>query len=450
MALSLSRSAPAYASVQWKRAVFPVGLLLLCGLSLHRYFHGSSALLLAGCAAVAFTAQKRRPVRKNRFAIAVLMTVGLTWLVPVNTLLYFAFALTLFYWIEVYYAAIHFLGLVALLISSPAFQSFSGVFSFPLRMQLTRMVAVLFSLAGSGIKFNGNVLSFGGNEFSVDPACAGLHMFSLSLLLGIGLLGALQHKAGTQLRWQMILLYLACLCLLNFFSNVLRIVLLVQFAVLPDNVLHDAIGLACLLLYVCLPAGYIAKAFVSKAAHKGTTASYSTQAASASTLWLLLAALSITAQRVATVDTYASFEAAYAKKVDGFASSVQAPGIVKLQSEKALVYVKFLRGFYDTEHNPTMCWRGSGYVFKEAARQSIAGTEVYTARLQKAGNVLYTAWWYGNGESATASQQEWRWAMLRRGEAYAVINVTASTESRLENEVKRILQEQILSPLFTK
>lgn len=406
-------------------------------------------MLLAGCAAVAFTAQKKRPVRKSRFAIAALVMAGLAWLVPVNTSLYFAFALASFYWVEVYCATVHFLGLVALLVSSPAFRSLSGVFSFPLRMQLTRMAAALFSLAGSDIKFNGNVLSLRGNEFSVDPACAGLHMFSLSLLLGICLLGALQRKTGKQLRWQMILLYLACLCLLNFLANVLRIVLLVQFAVMPDNVLHDAIGLACLLLYVCLPACFIAKALVSKAAGKGATVAYPTQAAPASMLWLLLAALSVTAQRVATADTYAPFEAAYAKKVDGFASSVQAPGIVKLQNEKALVYVKFLRGFYDTEHNPTMCWRGSGYVFKETARQSIGGTEVYTARLQKAGNVLYTAWWYGNGESATASQ-EWRWNMLRRGEAYAVINVTASTEASLATEVKRILQEQILLPLFTK
>jgi exosortase N len=228
---------------------------------------------------------------------------------------------------------------------------------------------------------------------------------------------------------------------------VLRIVLLVQFAVPPEAVMHDAIGLACLLLYVCVPACYLAKFFVARAtAH--AAAQTTAQQPKAVVQWALLAALLMLGQRVKTVDTYATFADNYAAKITGYKSSVYSPGILKLENNSALVYVKFIRGFYDTEHNPTLCWKGSGYEFSNVKKQTLANKEVYTAMLCRGQEKLHTAWWYGNAKTATTSQWAWRWDMLKGASEYAVINVTTSNETALAVEVKKVLHSQTLLPLL--
>lgn len=428
-------------------ALFPLCLLALGGFFLNSYLEGTTTVLLAGAAAIAATTTKGSARKRYRFSAAIML--ALTWLVPVSTLLYFAVGLLVFCWLEAQAFRIHFLGTVALLLSSPAFQYAAGAFSFPIRLQLTTLVGTIFSLFTKNIQLNGNLIFYEGREFAVDPACMGLHMLSLSLLLGIFLLGMLQKKAGKRISPAAALLFLVCLFLLNLAANVLRILLLVQFAVPPEASLHDVIGLLCLLLYVCVPACYLARFLVARASGNQAKEHHSSTPSSL-LLWLLLAGFTLAAQRVKTVDTYAKFNGNYTQPVPGFASAVYAPGIVKLHNEKALIYVKFIRGFYDTEHNPGLCWRGSGYAFSQTKKQVMAGQEVYTAMLCSNNEKLYTAWWYGNGRRATTSQWEWRWDMLKGSEGYAVVNVTAATETALKEEVKKVLYGQSLAPLLRR
>jgi exosortase N len=448
MLLKVTRQTSKIFSCKGSRFVFPCSLALVTIFFLNNYLQGTATVLLAGAAAVASTTKKARPVKRHRYAITALILAALTWLVPVSTLLYFAVTLTLFYWIELYYASVHFLGIVALFFSSPAFQYASGVFSFPIRLQLTKIVGSVFSMVTSGIKLNGNTIFYGDREFAVDPACMGLHMLSISMLLGIFLLGLLQKKAGKRVNWKAVVLYLACLFAFNLIANVLRIILLVQFAVLPEVAMHDIIGLLCLLLYVCLPACMLAKAIVSKEVVRQESNEASLKKPSLILQWMLIAALLFVAQRVATIDTYLQFNSKYTQVIRGYTSSVYAPGILKLKSEQSLLYVKFIRGFYDTEHNPSMCWKGSGWTFKDLKKQSIGGQEMYTAVLTKNEDKLYTAWWYGNSNDATTSQWQWRWNMLKGREGYAVVNVTAASEAALQAEVQKLLVAKTLASLF--
>ena len=427
--------------------LFPFCLLVPGGWLLHGYLKDNTAVLLTGLAAMA-TSTVKAPVRKKqRFAWAALVLLVFIWLVPVNTLLYFSVGFLLFYWMEVNGYRLGLLGILALFLSSPAFQYAAGAFSFPIRLQLTAVVGSLFSFFASAVQLKGNTIYYNGHEFAVDPACMGLHMLSLSLLLGIFLLGLLQKKEGKQVSATGGLLFIGCLFVLNLVANVFRILLLVQFAVAPQAAMHTIIGLFCLLLYVCVPACALAQALVLKAKphqleNKRTTANGGVFH------WLLLAALALVAQRINTADTFAKFKGNYTKPVAGYASSLSAPGIVKLQNEKALVYVKFIRGFYDTEHNPSMCWRGSGYAFNDIKQWPIAGNNVYTARLCNEKETLYTAWWFGNNHCTTTSQWDWRWEMLKGSASYAVINVTTATEQALLQEVTTILTNQTLSPLL--
>ncbi|HEY0040424.1 MAG TPA: exosortase N [Flavisolibacter sp.] len=433
------------------RVVFPLCLLFFCFYFLSDYLEGTTTALLAGYAAIAATTAKTQYRKLSRFVLVAPILLILTWLVPVKTLLYFALSTTFFCWIEMQQVRIHFLGVVALFFSSPAFQYAAGIFSFPIRLQLTKAVGAVFSLFASNLELKGNVILYEGHEFAVDPACMGLHMLSISLLLGIFLLGLLQRKAGKIVNWKIGILYLLCLFVLNLLANVLRIILLVQFAIPPEAIMHDVIGLACLVLYVCLPACYLAKLFVSKARVEITAVQQPDFKRHLPVFhWILLAGLLLVAHRVVSIDTYSKFSDKYTEAIAGYSSSVYAPGIVKLENAEALLYIKFIRGFYDTEHNPAMCWKGSGYVFKDIKTQVLEGKEVYTASLHKGNDKLYTSWWYGNADHVTTSQWEWRWNMVKSGQSYAVINVTAANEKTLRAEVKKLLSTKTLKPFFNK
>jgi exosortase N len=124
------------------------------------------------------------------------------------------------------------------------------------------------------------------------------------------------------------------------------------------------------------------------------------------------------------------------------------PGVVKLQSKDALIYIKYIRGFFDTEHNPMICWSGGGYQFKRVTRETIAGRKVYTATIFNGTDNLYTAWWYDNGVKHTTEQFEWRWDLVRGGKPYVLINIACSSREHLNNLIQTILQEQILGPFF--
>ncbi len=418
--------------------------------SLAAYLGSSATTLLVGFAAIASTIT-RQPARKPfRYAIATVALLVLTWLVPVNTLLYLALACGLLFWAERQAGAVHWLGAAALFISSPAFQYAAGIFSFPIRLQLAKLVASFFSLFSTNVRLKGNVILYQDREFAVDPACMGLHMLSLSLLLGILLAGLLQRKTGRTLSVKTSFVYLACLFLLNLVANVLRIVLLVHFSIPPLTLVHDVVGLLCLLVYVVIPACYLAKFLVKRSAPLPAQASFAKTKNLRFAALLLAAAMFTVTLKVRNTDTYSAFEKNYQQPVASYNSSVYAPGILKLENKTSLLYIKFIRGFYDTEHNPMICWKGSGYELQNVHTQRFAGAEVYMATLQREKEKLFTAWWYGNGRHHTTSQWDWRLRMLKGETGYAVQNVTAGDEKTLKEEVSQLLSAGVLLPLLSQ
>jgi exosortase N len=151
---------------------------------------------------------------------------------------------------------------------------------------------------------------------------------------------------------------------------------------------------------------------------------------------------------VAKADTYKNSYNSSVKQTADFLVTPYAPGILKLQNKQALVYIKYIRGFYDTDHNPMICWKGSGYVFEQIQKEKISNQEIYTGMLINGDEKLYSAWWYGNGLSSTVSQFKWRWDMLRGAEGYAVVNVTCASQEELDKQVKKVFQEKILNTFF--
>lgn len=431
-----------YLPLLWPLCWLAGGIYLLDG-----YVHWILPVFLAGLMAMSAVVLPFPPVRRSRYAWAAAAFALLCLLVPVKTFFYLALCFSVFYFLEASNRKIPFAGLCALVISSPVFTYGATAFSFPLRMHLAEWVGSWLRIGQPGTLVHGAVIEQQGYEFSVDPACMGLHMLSLSLLFGLILLGWLQRKTGRYLPFFPALFYLLLVFLLNLLANLLRMVLLVQFHLLPGNFLHDLVGLLCLFLYVILPAGWMIRKFMDRWGRPYQALPFAGISFNLP-LVLLSVALLVAALRLNRADSYDRFDQNAQRSVPGYRLSVFEPGIVKMENDRSLVYVKCLRGFYDTEHHPSMCWSGAGYDFSEVKTENIGGTEVFTARLQRNREKLYTAWWYEDGSSTTTSQWAWRRDQLLQGSQFVLVNLTASTESDRNREVTNFLSSKTASLLL--
>ena len=98
-----------------------------------------------------------------------------------------------------------------------------------------------------------------------------------------------------------------------------------------------------------------------------------------------------------------------------------------------ITYVKKQNPLSITNHNPLICWRGSGYQIHSEQITEVSFGKVYIATLQKDDQFLKTAWWYASKETHTLNELKWRKEMLTEGSNYYLINVTAPTRDQLIN-----------------
>lgn len=329
--------------------------------------------------------------------------------------------------------------LLLLLAASPVFKYIANTLSFPLRLQLTEWAVGILSGLQVQAQAAGNLILVNGQEFAVDPACAGLSMLSLALILAVFILFHLQRTQQKKWPVWMIGALLVLMLLLNLFANLLRILLLVWFSILPGNLMHDVIGLLCLGFYALLPFYLIAQKVQPMALPfpktKRNRISLRGSLLINYMLLLILCFSGYLAQQKKTLPTIYA-----ATQLSGFAQQPLPNGVTKYSSTDALVYVKPIKAFYSTEHHPLVCWQGSGYTFKRVQLHQLGDHTVYIGELQKGASILYTAWWMENGAHRTTDQWDWRWRMARGEANFKLINVTVAQKDQLKPTVMAITQ----------
>jgi exosortase N len=428
-----------------------VTYVLLTAQVLGHYLDFISLSFIAGSVTLVTTARKFTGKTSNRYVIACVCFLLLTWIMPVKTLFYFSIGFAVFFLVESLKFRLSFSSVIALLLMAPVSEYAANTFSFPVRLQLSSVAGEILSAISKGSHSAGNVIYHNGNEFSVDPACMGLNMLIASLLTGLMVLSFYEQQKQKQLKPVLIILFLMAVIMLNLFSNVSRIILLVLFSIPAENILHEITGLVCVIFYVMLPSAVIARKMITRYGRPYHD-TVQTDNNSANKMLHVIVCLGVctSALYVTRSDTYKQFGNLSMSKVNGYNVSVYAPGIAKLENKNALVYVKFIRGFYDSDHSPTICWKGSGYNFTHIRQQNISGCILYTAILQKGKDHLSTAWWYSNGSKHTSSAFSWRLDMMKGARNYAVVNVTASSESDLIKEVNHVIHDNSLNNLFSR
>lgn len=359
------------------------------------------------------------------------------------TFYFFAFLLTVWCGAQLVYGRISLYPLLLLLVASPLFQYVANIISFPLRLQLTNWAVAGLQVMGTEAEAAGNLILVNGEEFSVDPACAGLSMLSLTFILAVFLLARLQHTR--QLLWPLWLLgsLLGFMLVLNLASNLLRILLLVWFRVLPDNPMHDVLGLLCLVLYALIPFYLVAqllhRRFGKAIQTKEVQHVVSLRGSLLLNYLLLLMLVGTGAGIKSELKTTAL---AGIPQLTGFEQQQMPNGVTKYSNPETLVYLKPVQAFYSTEHHPLICWEGSGYRFRRVQQRQVGSRIIYTGELEKEQEKLYTAWWMDNGEHQTIAQWDWRWRMLKGEAGFKLVNVTVAEQEKLQEAVIALMALQ--------
>lgn len=320
------------------------------------------------------------------------------------------------------------------------------MFDFPVRLWLTGQTAALLSFGGIKAVAAGNLVQLANCDFSIDPACAGLNMLIISLVLSLFILMHFQRQTGRRLPF----IYLAGFFLatigLNIACNFFRILVLVGFKIMPGTFFHDFAGIVCLAIYVIVPLCAGVKPLLNRfgktmAAQQPEVKKRLNCVTHPAVHALFAAILLFIMLNVRDADTLAH----KGKSIDlpGFTKYEMTSGITRFYNKDALIYLK-PTVFYAPEHDPMICWTGSGYEFTTIQKEKIKGTEIYTGTLEKGRDKIYAAWWFDNGSIKTVNQLQWRWAAAKGQHPFCLVNVNAASKQSLRKQVEWVLGRGII------
>ena len=482
-------------SFNWRSIILFVVLGILFVITLREYVNWQSVNFIVGMLALPLIVQMKVGHRSHRYLLPAFVVSTIAIWLPVNPLLYFAFVFTGLFFVEQLWGRTNNLLCCLLLFLSPVFQYLLNTVSFPLRLKLTSIAGYFMQLVGMTNEVEGNIIVYNGTEFSVDPACMGLNMLLLSFILAVIILAHWERKSEAQFHGWVHIFVFAITILLNVTTNLFRILTMVQFHILPGDVMHEIVGILFFIFYVITPLFFIvralsksrfvmAKVFTSplptpiKYSHKQKSFNpshggdakrlydkyeypakfyaiakcfikrnkvvreYSHSVVSKSiqlSFIILLALLSFASYKNVTYKSH-PIEISSNITVNGFTSTVLPFGVTKLVSPETLVYIKPIPAFFNAEHSPTICWKGSGYNFEQVREETISGKMLYSGRLKKGNEELFTAWWYQFDNRYTINQWEWRVDMLKHDAHYSLVNVTAASRESLEKELAAIFR----------
>lgn len=385
-----------------------------------------------------FVVRVRQPgLFSMRYALwASICLLGFLFL-HIRGLFFFSIGFTLLFIIESRMGKIGWLPAVLVLLFSSIPKYITDVFTFSLRIRMSEFTTWTLQKAGFDVQVSGNIFLMDGMQFSVDEACMGLHSIITGLILITLAAADGEHRFQRSFRfWPLCGIYLLGLILM-IAGNQIRMITLVLFQSPPETLGHELIGLACLILYGALPLWMMIRWLL-----RFGFGSTPVQALSHSETFRPKMAWIWTLALIGSIAWYNIFVGQYnfsEKKLTlppsafpGFKLSVVEGEISKLENDSVLVYIKPPVSFLRSEHNPSLCWRASGYQLQHIREEEIAGRMVFRAEFHKEGQILHTAWWFDNGEHQTHTQLSWRWESLKGAKPYQLINVTVSDPDKLE------------------
>ena len=386
----------------------------------------------------------KRSVRLVIPAIAMLLLYATLWKL---LFLYLAIFFTLVLVLEAQVGKVNPAGIAMAALVSPVAKYVFDLFGFSIRLFLTEVAAGALSLLGYELSVSGSLITMSGDVFAVDEVCSGLRMVITGLLMVMVLISHFERMTKRYLN----LLMLGCALALGFvlvtLANLVRIMLLIAWRIGEADPMHDVLGLGAIVLCVMVPGYFIMRWAVHRFGRNTGDGSSTAPARwmvgigafTYATVWVAVGFWSPTA-------TYLQPEAgALSVNIAGYERTQLRDEVLRFQSSDGLVYIKSINDFYQTDHHPVLCWRGSGFRISGEQTAEVAGHTIMVAQLVGNGQQLHTAWWYSNGVHRTAAQSDWRWRMFKGEADFRLVNVTASSWDQLVMEVTRVMGQNVLA-----
>ncbi|MFM7022019.1 MAG: exosortase N [Flavobacteriales bacterium] len=428
--------------------LFLVGGLLLSFSNLAFYLRFSTETIVGMIALPLIISFNGSQARNNRFFFFTLFFLVLYVWLKIQILFYSAFVFYLLFFAESAFGRINRHVFFLFLFISPFFHFFVDAFGFPVRLYLTKMVVQVMGVIIPGIKAYGNVIHCRGNEFSIDPECAGLNMLVLSLVVALAIISFHEKKEKKKISLLMLSLLLLLDIALAILANFLRMLSIILFEAFPGTVAHDFFGLLSLLVYCFVPLYFISKMVVKRSNFHEQTPLVVKEGSLRTTLLslaILLSLIPISIFKDKFQNSFADPEIEQVE-VEGFQKTVLENHVLKLSNSQCLVYIKPTVNFYGAHHSPLVCWKGGGYQLRNEQVRKVNGMEIlYAEMITPQGEVLYTSWWFDNGEHKTSSQFDWRWRMLKGEIPFRLVNVTSASREELKKNELRFLNAHLFN-----
>lgn len=397
----------------------------------HSYFSNTNVLIGLCLLPISFFISG--PKRNNYVYVTLFALFAiLASLYGVRIFYFFALAFYFLWLFELFLGRLNVLILFLIVFMSPFFIQVITILGFPLRLMLSDYAGTLLNLVGVEVLVQGNMMVTDNAMFSVDEACMGLNMLAISMLMGVFALVYRYRRLGAELSIFSSIIFFTLVFLLNLVTNLLRIIILVYFRITPENPMHELIGILSLVVYVVIPVHFFSDWFIRKYGRLRCERISPTDLSQSNLAFMVI--ISTVVLFVGTFTEYSlqSSNIEYTDVHYGQVTSEKAKdGITKLSTNELLIYVKSIPEFFTGEHTPLMCWKGSGYQFSGVTTVVVTGITVYKGTLVKGGDILYTAWWYSNGQIETISQIDWRLRMLKGEAKFCLVNITAKDEQTL-------------------
>jgi exosortase N len=427
----------------WLVLIVSLTYLLLAYTVLSGYFQWNLTLMLGIILIPYIFIVRDRNEYSNRFLWMAIFFGVCSLLVPLKTFYFFCWVFAFLFLIESIVGKLNLPAPFLLLILSPAFSYLSSIAGMPARLMLTEIVSKFLSLAGYQAEAAGNLILLNGNEFSIDPGCMGLSMFSNSIILALFILVYFERKSGKIISFAHTAIAICIAVLLNLAANLSRILILVIFNIGPENPLHDLAGIIALLVYVVLPFFWLSSLLYEKYSYAFAAQNKSISKLSLRFSLNILLGFFLIFTGYNLLGKFAQELVPEKCFIPGYSKTVLDNGVVQFENKQALIYVKPALSYYQADHSPMICWTNNGYVFKKISRQLVKDREVYLAKLVKGSDTIYASWWFDNGKTKTISQVNWRWLTIKGENDFSVINVNSDNEETLLTETGKLLEGNI-------
>jgi len=395
--------------------------------------------MLLGIIVFPFVIKFQNQSSNFKYAIlAGLVSIGLL-LVRTNSLYYFSAVFLMLFVLDKWFGKINILPFLLAVVISPTINTIVYIWSFPIRLKLSEWAGATLKMVGIDIEVQGNLLLLEGNTFAVDPACIGLKLIITALVLSIVILAYFEKKHQKTINFWQSMPVLFLVLFATILANFIRLLTLIIFHILPENPLHDAVGMLSLVVYVLIPMYFFIPFYFKKYiknVNLNSSKIISVNRISYVVYSILLVLIIINGRQFLEqrIENKSAIEHIQFANLDRIVTEL---GVLKLENEEALIYVKPPVRFFQGSHDPRFCWQGSGYDFSEVEIQNFGDKQLYIALLTKENDKIYTAWWYQSQNSQTPHEWNWRLNNLKNQEAFYMVNVNCNDKATLKKWIQK-------------